>query len=332
EIVEANQAFLSAYPDYQRDHVVGRSGKEGYSKDDYDAFTEQDRKAFADGHTETVETIIFPDGKKRTLFTQKIRFEDAKGDAFLLGISRDVTEREELISQLTETNAELEEFAYRTSHDLRAPLVSSAKLLSMADKALDKGQIDTVRQCMQHAQTSIHKLEALVQDILQLTQAKSGNEEIEDVNINLVITNALDKISHIDGYERINFMREVDVNKTVRLCKNRFVLIVENLLSNAVKYTDPNEPKPEVRIKAYFSRKKLVLRVEDNGLGVPEENQNQLFTMFKRFHPKVSFGSGLGLYMMKKSADILGGEISFEPLKKGSAFILKVPVNSRSEV
>ncbi|MEC7575772.1 MAG: ATP-binding protein, partial [Pseudomonadota bacterium] len=77
---------------------------------------------------------------------------------------------------------------------------------------------------------------------------------------------------------------------------------------------------------------KLVLRVEDNGLGVPEENQNQLFTMFKRFHPKVSFGSGLGLYMMKKSADILGGEISFEPLKKGSAFILKVPVNSRSEV
>lgn len=331
EIVQANHAFLEAYPEYQREHVIGRSSKEGYSKRDYDEFLAEDMKAFAEGASEKIETITFPDGRKRTLLTRKIRFEDSKGEPFLLGLSRDVTERETLIAKLTDTNVELEEFAYRTSHDLRAPLVSSSKLLSMADIALDNDQIDHARKCINHAETSIKKLEALINDILQLTQAKNGEEEVEDINLKILVTNALDKISNIDGYERIKIIQDIDVNQTISVCKSRLTLIVENLLSNAVKYADPQEEQPIIRISAHFSRKNLVFKVEDNGLGIPPEHQAQLFSMFKRFHPKVSFGSGLGLYMMKKSADILGGEIHFEPPAKGACFVLKIPLHGKTQ-
>jgi K+-sensing histidine kinase KdpD len=61
----------------------------------------------------------------------------------------------------------------------------------------------------------------------------------------------------------------------------------------------------------------IILEVEDNGLGISEEQHEKMFTMFKRFHPKVSFGSGLGLYMMKKSVDIIGANIIFTDTGNG---------------
>jgi K+-sensing histidine kinase KdpD len=61
-------------------------------------------------------------------------------------------------------------------------------------------------------------------------------------------------------------------------------------------------------------------------LGVPEAQRDNLFKMFQRFHPRTSCGSGLGLYMMNKSADILHGNISYEACSDGSVFKLELPL------
>lgn len=103
-------------------------------------------------------------------------------------------------------------------------------------------------------------------------------------------------------------------------------MILENLISNAIKYQDTKRQTSYIKISTYNDGNSFVLEVEDNGLGIPEEQQDSLFTMFKRFHPRTAFGSGLGLYLMKKSADVLGGKVTFQSLEEGSIFRLNIPV------
>jgi PAS domain S-box-containing protein len=325
-IVEANAAFINAYPEDQRDSVIGSGSDEGYSVEDYAEFTALDRKAFREGSSETIENITFPDGTIRSLHTQKICFENADGQKFILGLSRDVTEREKLIEELSETNAELEEFAYRTSHDLRSPLISSTKLLSMAGDALAKSNAEQAEKCVGMALTSLQKLEVLIDDILVLTETKNAQEAELEVNISALVDDAVEKLQYMDGFEQVSLEKDIAYNDLIKVKRGRLALIIENMLSNAVKYRDPEQGGAYVRISANVQRGALVIAVEDNGLGVPKENQADLFGMFKRFHPKVSYGSGLGLYMMKKSAGILGGDLVFEQPEKGSIFKLTLPL------
>ncbi|MEP2735382.1 MAG: ATP-binding protein [Erythrobacter sp.] len=91
-IVRANANFLRVYPDDMRDTIIGTTTLEQYNEEERDAFLEQDKIAFADGFSETEESIDFPDGARRTLLTKKIRFEDADANKFTLGIGQDITE------------------------------------------------------------------------------------------------------------------------------------------------------------------------------------------------------------------------------------------------
>jgi signal transduction histidine kinase len=86
--------------------------------------------------------------------------------------------------------------------------------------------------------------------------------------------------------------------------------IVYNLLSNAVKYRDPARP-PLVQVRATDTTAHVVLEVQDNGLGLSEEQQSQLFAMFRRLHDHVE-GSGVGLYMLKRIMENAGGTIAVQ--------------------
>ena len=108
-IVQANDAFLSAYPEDIRDNVIGTTSIESFKKEEADEFLKYDRIAFETGYSETEETILLPNGNERTLFTKKVRFEDHKGDKFILGVSRDIT-------GLLKTEAENEELRIALEH------------------------------------------------------------------------------------------------------------------------------------------------------------------------------------------------------------------------
>ncbi len=105
----------------------------------------------------------------------------------------------------------------------------------------------------------------------------------------------------MDGFEKLDIQKEFKFSDDLFLQKNRIVLIIENLISNAIKYQDPKKERPFIKLLTHKTDKNdFVLEVHDNGLGIPKENQKKLFLMFQRFHPKTSFGSGLGLYMTIK--------------------------------
>jgi PAS domain S-box-containing protein len=325
KIVKANEAFISAYPEQERDKIIGYTTVEKYNKNEAQEFLKQDKVALKDGFSETEELINFPNGKTVTLYTKKVRFNDIDQNPHVLGIARDITELKETQNALISVNEELEEFAYRTSHDLRSPLVSSISLLNIIKQYITEENREKAVTGIDAVRNSLIELETLVEDILNLTKVKKIEEENVVIDFKELITSALKKFEGIDNYKRVNIHTNIDLEKTLISKKNRLVLIIENLISNAIKYQDTEKKKPFLKISVLENKNHVELIVEDNGLGIPERNQKQLFSMFKRFHPKVSFGSGLGLYMLKKSVDIINSRIIFENTGQGSKFKVMIP-------
>jgi PAS domain S-box-containing protein len=107
-IVQANQAFLSVYPEDMRDDVIGTTSLEGYDDDEREAFLVFDRVAFDKGFSQTEETIQFPDGKRRTLLTKKVRFKDDLGGVFILGVASDVSDIRQAEEELLQSEQRYE--------------------------------------------------------------------------------------------------------------------------------------------------------------------------------------------------------------------------------
>jgi len=229
--------------------------------------------------------------------------------------------------ELKLANAELEEFSYRTSHDLRSPLISSIGLIEVTEESLKNGDYKTVAFSLSHLRTNLTKLEALVKDILRLAKIKGAEEEKSMIDLNGLIDTSIEKFTHMDNFERMEFRKQLQFLKPIRAKKSRMMLIIENAISNALKYQDTQEQSSYTIITSDEEKGNFILKFEDNGLGIPENQRDKIFQMFKRFHNKIGFGSGLGLYMMKQSALALEGTLVFEPPAKGSIFKLIIPLD-----
>lgn len=227
--------------------------------------------------------------------------------------------------ELEEANAELEEFTYRTSHDLRSPLVSSKGIAEVIRSAVNEGDGQKAKQGSDLLITSLEKLLVLIDDLMSLAETKNRDERAQEINLRALIEDSLAKFSHMENYDRLDITTDIGVEAPVKSKLSRVRLILENLISNSIKYQDTAEDSSYIKIDVKRDKHEIVIRLEDNGLGVPERNRDKLFGMFNRFHTKVSYGSGLGLYMVKKSAEIIGGSVEYRGLEKGSAFILKFP-------
>lgn len=248
----------------------------------------------------------------------------------MIGTHTDITKLKETEDALLQSNSELEEFSYRISHDLRSPLVSSIGLISLAKGAINQKDYGTTLKSLEHTENSLTKLESLVQDILLLAQTQKEEEHEKTVVLESIVDSAISKLSNMENFDRLQLKKSLNYTDTLFLKENRLVLILENMISNAIKYQDLKETQPYIKISSDIKDNQFILTVTDNGLGIPEKQHDKIFQMFKRFHSNVSFGSGLGLYMMKKSAQILGGDITFEPQKKGTLFKLSIPLEKIS--
>ena len=227
---------------------------------------------------------------------------DANGQATRVsGIHLDVTEQIQTQDKLRAANEELEEFAYRTSHDLRSPLVSSLGLVSIVNDSLEEGRVNDAKEASQLIRESISNLLSLIEDLLVLAETKNLEEEKTIINVEKLIDEAINKLQNSENFEKITIEKDIKYFEEFFTKEKRFNLIVENLISNAIKYYDPDKKNPFIKVSINKKNDNLLLEVEDNGLRIHKNMKTQLFKMFKRFHPRVSYGSGLGLYMIKKS-------------------------------
>ena len=196
-------------------------------------------------------------------------------------------------------------------------------------KQLEKNEVSKSIKHLKLVDGALFSLERLVCDILEMT--KFNHDQISNtlLDIPMLVEESLLKLSHMEGYSRIEFIKNYDeLNSSVSSSHPHLVHIIENLISNAIKYQDREIDSPQVIVKAKSSPTLFELSVSDNGLGIPEKQRDHVFSMFKRFHPKISFGSGLGLYMLNKNVERLQGKITYNALQKGTQFNVRIPLNT----
>jgi signal transduction histidine kinase len=136
--------------------------------------------------------------------------------------------------------------------------------------------------------------------------------------VNEVYEDILADLSYLAELETCFIQTDFQVYQ-LKFSRKNFRSILYNLLSNAVKYQSP-ERSCIIRINTRLEEPYVVLTVEDNGLGISERHQDQLFTMFRRFHDHVP-GTGVGLYMVKRIIENAGGRIEVQSQEgEGSTF------------
>lgn len=231
---------------------------------------------------------------------------------------------EERTQSLTRANDELAQFAYRASHDLKAPLSSTKRLCEFILQDIQAGQLNDASNDVSKIQVQMQKLEDLVVNILALSDAEC-DDKLDKIDWSSMLAEIRDRHPEIDTLATIKFEENIDASITTLGHRTRITQILENLISNAAKYRDPAEPTSLIKVNITEQADTFTLDVEDNGLGIPDKHIGEIFHMFKRFHPRVSSGSGLGLAIVKKHVDFLKGTINVTNTAVGTMFSVTLP-------
>ena len=219
------------------------------------------------------------------------------------------------------------EFLSRMSHELRTPMNS---ILGFA-QVLESGQLpDRQVKSVQHILRAGRHLLQLINEVLEIARIEAGrhNFSIEPVRLNLVLQEALAMVRPLaaQGDIRIDEPAGFDDDPYVRADRQRLVQVLLNLLSNAIKY---NGRGGRVRVAVERVQDdrgpRILLRVRDEGKGIPPDRVDQLFTPFSRLGAEQTpvEGTGLGLALSQRLAEAMGGELGLESTGPGgSVFVL----------
>lgn len=225
--------------------------------------------------------------------------------------------------QLEKTNEELDSFVYSTSHDLRAPLSSILGLITITQM---ENPTEVITKYLRLMKDRILSLDNFIQDIIDYSRNARVAIRLEQVNLEELIDEVIKNNQYLDETNRIELIKSMDIPVSLSLDRTRVYRILNNLVSNAIKYSSPSADHPFVKISAMTEHDQLIIKVEDNGIGIEDLYLKNIFTMFFRGTENAK-GSGLGLYIAKEIVTKMNGvvEVSSE-VKRGSEFKVIIPV------
>lgn len=237
-------------------------------------------------------------------------------------INEHLNELEIVNKNLTKVNTDLDTFIYTASHDLKAPISNIEGLITILESEINNPNSNTnTSSIIGMIKHSINKFKETVSDLTEISKIqKYIVEEQELINFCEVINEVIYLINDLVISSNAEIITDCSNYEEIKFSKKNLKSIIYNLLSNAVKYASPHR-KPQIEIRTERSKDGFViLTVKDNGLGIPENKINKIFSMFKRFHDHVE-GTGIGLYIVKRIIDNTGGKIEVvSKLGKGTQF------------
>jgi len=229
------------------------------------------------------------------------------------------------ISYLKELDHLKSDFIHTVSHDLRSPLTSILGYTELIERTgpLNENQTEFIKRL----QGSIQHITALVNDLLDLGRLEAGfDTRREIVHLEGVLKYSLDMFDAQIKKKNLQLTQEMAQEiHSLRANPIRIRQMVDNLIGNAIKYT-PNDGA--IRVSISMQEQQIILKVEDNGPGIPPEEQSHIFEKFYRATnvPEDAQGSGLGLAIVKSIVDSHQGRVWVESSKgKGSSFIVLLP-------
>lgn len=226
------------------------------------------------------------------------------------------TERERLIARLGRINAELDQFAYVASHDLKAPLRGISSLSKWLEQDLGPKLDGQDREHLRLLRDRADRLEALIDGILAYSRAGRQRQRVEQVDADRLVQDTVELLAP-PNTARVEKKSPLPVLRTERV---PFQQVWMNLVGNALKYCKRSDPV--VELSAKDAGRFWEFEVRDNGPGIPPEHQQRIWGIFQTLESRdEGAGTGIGLSVVKKIVEGKGGRAWVESvLGKGSSF------------
>ena len=225
-----------------------------------------------------------------------------------------------------------QEFVSNVSHELKTPLTSMKVLADSINSMGDEAPIEMYREFMGDITSEIDRETKIINDLLSLVKMdkSAATLNIESVNINDLLEQIMKRLQPIADKQQVELVLESFRPVTAEIDEVKLTLAFTNLIENAIKYND-NETGGYVHVSLNADHQYFYLKVEDNGIGIPEESLEHIYERFYRVdksHSREIGGTGLGLAITRSSILMHRGAIkAHSVMGEGTTFDVRIPLN-----
>lgn len=335
-----------------REEIVGKTDYEIFTRQQAEIFDRDDRQLYVRGGVQVYETQMrYNDNLLHTVIFYKATYLDKSGKTGgLVGTIIDITDRknvetdrDRLMIELRQKNKELEGIVYVASHDLRSPLVNVqgfsrrlAKNCSEIDTIISGLDISaeakeklhpilavSIPKSLGFITSSVEKMDALLSGLLRLSRLGRAAIRFESLDMQRIISNVLESMAF--QFEAASATVKVGELAGCMADEVQMNQVFSNLIDNALKYRSA-ERSLVINISSEEFAEGVRYCVEDNGIGIPSDQQDKIWEIFNRLNPGDTSGEGLGLTMARRIIDRMGGSIWVESEPGvGSRFYVVMP-------
>lgn len=321
--------------------VVGKTDFDlPWEKEQAELIRKNDRQILETGETEVIEEIIQVKGKEAIFLSHKSPIRNKNGEIIgVLGMSVDITERKKIEAELNIAKEKAEtanraktEFLENMRHDIRTPLTG---IVGFSDIIKEEAQNPRIKEYADNLVASSHALLDFMDEVLEAIHVSSG--EIPRVKKKFELQNLLQHLIDLNKAKAFSKHLELSLDFDKNIPKYligdniRIHRIILELLTNSLNFTDSGFVKLTAQLAKQEGRE-VILKfiVEDTGIGIPQDKQQEIFLQFKKLTPSykgIYKGAGLGLAVLKQFVDELDGEIYVKStVSKGTIFTCIIPL------
>lgn len=238
-------------------------------------------------------------------------------------LNENIATRIESEEKLREINEKLQSMIYRSSHDIKSPLNSVKGLIGLMRTENDPAQS---RQFLEMIDRKLDQLHEFVAGLLAIGQVDNQALQEKWVMISVTTDSVMDSLENMKGFSEVNIINKLNPDEKIYTDETIIRSSIQNLISNAIKYRNLESSDSYCEISSKTEGNVYHLMVKDNGIGIEANHLDKLFDKFSRFSVQ-SEGTGIGLHLVKKSIEKIGGVLSVKSTPgSGSTFTLSLPL------
>ena len=326
--VKVNQAYVEYVRQKDAGQVIGKTDSDLWPKQLAEKYRADDVKVMTSRKQLHIEDPSLDGDVMHWMETFKTPVIDENGKVLgTTGFARDITHRKESEEELKRSNAELEQFSYAVSHDMRQPLRMVSSYLQLIEKSL-AGQLDSEKRgYFGFAIDGAKRIDQMLVALLEYSRVGRVGEPPSWIDSRAVLDEALQFLrpALVEGHAKLNIAGDWP---RIVARHDEILRLIQNLIGNAIKYRVAGR-RPEITITSQTAKNEWHLSVADNGIGIIPDQIKRLFQVFQRLQSRDAYeGTGIGLALCRKIAESHKGRIWAESAGegKGSRFCVVLPV------